>query len=82
MQINLSLDRRCKWCREDESDHPCKVHFLYYHDYSDTEVIYDAFGSKGEIDDMIHLLEDLHGIWPVHNEYKFRYSYDECQGKF
>lgn len=82
MKIDLTLDRTCKICRENELDHPCRVHLLHYLDFFGKEVIYDSYETKEKVDEIMELLEELHGISYVHNEYKFRYSYDECQGRF
>ena len=82
MKIDLTLDRTCKICRELEFDHPCRVHLLHYLDFFGKERIYDTYETKEKVDDIMSLLEELHGVSAVHNEYKFRYSYDECQGKF
>ena len=82
MKIDLTLDRICKICREDEFDHPCNVHLLYYIGFNGVEKIYDSYKNKDEIDEMMSLLIELHGISTVINEYQFRYSYEECKGRF
>ncbi len=82
MKIDLTLDRPCRICREGELDHPCRAHFLYYLDYRGNETVYDIYETKEKVDEMMELLEELHGVSAVHNEYKFRHSYDECQGRF
>ena len=82
MKIDLTIDRTCKLCSVDEFDHPCFVHLLYYVDFYGKEKVYDCYEDKGKVDDMMSLLEELHGIGVVYNVYKFRYSYDECKGKF
>lgn len=82
IKVNLTLDRTCKRCRNSESDHPCKAHLLYHLDLNGKEKIYDSYESKEKADNMLNLLETHYGVSAVHNEYKFRYSYEDCQGEF
>lgn len=83
MNVNLNLDRRCDQCFEDESDHPIYKHFLYYeNDKNKKEEVWDTFDTKKEADDVLDLLVLNHGVSKTYNEYKFRYSYEECNGVY
>ena len=82
IKVNLTLDRTCKLCKNNECDHPLNTHLLYHTNLKGEEKVYDNYESKKKAENMIYLLEMHYGASKVHNEYKFRYSYEECQGEF
>ena len=83
MNINLNLNRKCQQCFESERDHPVRKHFLYYEDdTTGNEIVWDCFDTKDEADDTLEVFILAHGISATYNEYKFRYSYDICNGEY
>jgi hypothetical protein len=82
MNVNINLYRKCRKCGADDRDHPHMVHLLYFLDHDGTEKIFDYYESKESAKDILDLLVSLHGMSYTYNVYKFRYSYEECNGEY